>query len=307
MSAYVGFDSIPRQIEKRLLRRGFQLNVMLVGQTGLGKSTLINTLFAAHLVNSKGRTSASEPPRKTVEIQATTHMMRENNVKLRLTVIDTPGYGDQINNDKCWDPIVRYIKDQHAIYLRKELTAARERNILDTRVHCVLFFISPSSKGLRDLDVIVLQKLSEVANVVPVIAKADSLVPDELTALKKRIRADFERHNIQLYPRQDADLDGDGVIEPEEHALNEAVKAALPFAVVGSEQTSVLGGREVRVRKTRYGVINIEDEAQCEFVHLRNFLTRTHLHDLVETTAAVHYEAFRTRQLMALKETSQRQ
>jgi hypothetical protein len=26
-----------------------------------------------------------------------------------------------------WDPIVKYIKDQHSAYLRKELTAQRER------------------------------------------------------------------------------------------------------------------------------------------------------------------------------------
>lgn len=33
----------------------------------------------------------------------------ENGVKLRLNIIDTPGYGDQINNDGCWDPIVKYV------------------------------------------------------------------------------------------------------------------------------------------------------------------------------------------------------
>ena len=45
---------------------------------------------------------------------------------------------------RSWDPIVKYIKDQHSAYLRKELTAQRERYIQDTRVHCCLFFIQPS-------------------------------------------------------------------------------------------------------------------------------------------------------------------
>lgn len=31
---------------------------------------------------------------------------------------------------------------------------------------------------------------------------------------------------------------------------------------------------------------------------------RTHLQDLIETTAQIHYEAFRSRQLLALKESS---
>jgi septin 3/9/12 len=31
-ASYVGFDSITRQIEKKLLKRGFQFNVIVVGE-----------------------------------------------------------------------------------------------------------------------------------------------------------------------------------------------------------------------------------------------------------------------------------
>lgn len=34
---------------------------------------------------------------------------------------------------------------------------------------------------------------------------------------------------------------------------------------------------------------------------------RTHLQDLIETTAQIHYEAFRSKQLLALKESSTKQ
>jgi septin 3/9/12 len=40
----------------------------LAGQTGLGKSTLVNTLFASHLVDSKGRTEPDLGARSTTEI-----------------------------------------------------------------------------------------------------------------------------------------------------------------------------------------------------------------------------------------------
>lgn len=93
-STYVGFDSITAQIEHKLLKRGFQFNVIavgtfalafahswvwglkgmcLIGQTGLGKSTLINTIFASHLVESKGRFAADEPVRQTTEIHPVSH------------------------------------------------------------------------------------------------------------------------------------------------------------------------------------------------------------------------------------------
>ena len=43
------------------------------GQTGLGKSTLINTIFASHLIDTKGRFEPDEPVRQTTEIQAVSH------------------------------------------------------------------------------------------------------------------------------------------------------------------------------------------------------------------------------------------
>jgi len=294
--SYVGFDSITQQIEHKLLKRGFQFNVILVGQTGLGKSTLINTIFASHLTESKGRFASDEAIRQTTDIQSESHVIVENGVKLRLNIVDTPGYGDQINNENCWDPIIKYIKDQHSAYLRKELTAMRDRYIQDTRIHCCLYFINPTGHSLRPIDIIVMKKLSEVVNVVPVIAKSDSLTIDERDAFKIKIREELVYHNIRLYP---FDTDED---DEEEVQLNESIRDIIPFAIVGSERTVIIDGKSVRGRKNRWGVVNVENPEHCEFVNLRDFLLRTHLQDLIETTAQIHYEAFRSKQLLALKE-----
>ena len=86
-----------------------------------------------------------------------------------------------------WDPIIKYIKDQHSAYLRKELTAMRDRHIQDTRIHCCLFFINPTGHSLRPIDIIVMKKLSEVVNVVPVIAKSDSLTLEERETFKQKV------------------------------------------------------------------------------------------------------------------------
>ncbi|GAB1209032.1 Septin Spn2 [Aspergillus pseudonomiae] len=215
----------------------------------------------------------------------------------------------------AWDPIVKYIKDQHSAYLRKELTAQRDRYIQDTRIHCCLFFIQPSGHALKPIDIVVLKKLSDVVNVVPVIAKADSLTLEERQAFKERIKEEFTFHNLKMYPYDNDELDD------EERAVNAQIKVCtspihvlnlplmhkqdiIPFAVVGSERTIVVNGQQVRGRQNRWGVINVEDENHCEFVYLRNFLTRTHLQDLIETTSQIHYETFRAKQLLALKESS---
>jgi septin 3/9/12 len=93
--SHVGFDSITQQIEKKLLKRGFQFNVICVGvfnscgdvillladifaiagQTGLGKSTLINTIFASHLIDSKGRLRPDQEMKKTTEIESKSHSL----------------------------------------------------------------------------------------------------------------------------------------------------------------------------------------------------------------------------------------
>ena len=94
------------------------------GQTGLGKSTLINTIFAAHLIDSKGRLTVNEPVRQTTEIQAVSHgtfvssdnsdrlVIEEKGVRLRLNIVDTPGYGDQINNDRWYSLMARMPADE---------------------------------------------------------------------------------------------------------------------------------------------------------------------------------------------------
>lgn len=298
-TSYVGFDTITSQIEHRLLKKGFQFNIMVVGHSGLGKSTLLNTLFSSHLIDSSsGVDITTIPITKTTEIKVSSHSLLEDRVRLNINVIDTPGFGDQINNDKVWEPIVKYIKEQYSQYLRKELTAQRDRRITDTRVHAVLYFIEPNGKGLTDLDVATLKRLTQIANVIPVIGKADTLTIDERTSFREIIQNEFKKHDFHIYPYDTDDLN------EEELELNESIRSIIPFAVVGSEKEVEINGETFKGRKTRWGAINVEDINQCEFVYLREFLIRTHLQDLIESTAFIHYEEFRARQLIALKENA---
>jgi septin family protein len=64
------------------------------GQTGLGKSTLINTLFASHLVDSKGRFAADEEVRQTTEIHPVSH--GKSPFQLRLAVRAWTANGSQL-------------------------------------------------------------------------------------------------------------------------------------------------------------------------------------------------------------------
>ncbi|KAL8674245.1 MAG: hypothetical protein Q9168_001312 [Polycauliona sp. 1 TL-2023] len=329
--SHVGFDSITQQIERKLLKRGFQFNVICVGQTGLGKSTLINTIFASHLIDSKGRLTPSEAVRSTTEIHPVSHVIEENGVRLRLNIVDTPGYGDQVNNDRWYAESIVGPQDVSSKLVTAGipssntsrisiqptcgksllLSASDISKILEytvafsssshraTRKQVILALLNPLSvRSLKPIDIVVLKKLSDVVNVVPVIAKSDSLTLDERMAFKERIKEEFAFHNLRMYPYDNEEQD------QEERAMNSSIKDLIPFAVVGSENSIIVNGRQVRGRQNRWGVINVEDENHCEFVALRDFLTRTHLQDLIETTSQIHYEVFRAKQLLALKENS---
>lgn len=93
-----------------------------LGESGLGKSTLINTLFNTTLYAPKEPLPPSADRPKTVSIESISAGMlyhqalkastqapcinaaqidiEENGVRLRLTVVDTPGFGDFVNNEE---------------------------------------------------------------------------------------------------------------------------------------------------------------------------------------------------------------
>lgn len=157
------------------------------GESGLGKSTLVNTLFNTSLYPPKERTgpNADIIP-KTVSIQSTSADIEENGVRLRLSVIDTPGFGDFVNNDDSWRPIVENIEQRFDTYLEAENKVNRS-NIVDNRIHACVYFIQPTGHSLKPLDIEVMRRLHTKVNLIPVIAKADTLTDEEIALFKERV------------------------------------------------------------------------------------------------------------------------
>ncbi|RMX56635.1 hypothetical protein pdam_00002427 [Pocillopora damicornis] len=274
MEGYVGFANLPNQVFRKSVKKGFEFTVMVVGraifffspgESGLGKSTLLNSLFLTDIYTPAAYPSVEERLNKTVSIKPSTIEMKEGGVRLRLTVVDTPGFGDAVDNTDCWKPIIEYIDNKFEEYLNAESRVVRSP-FPDDRVHCCLYFIAPTGHCLKPLDIEFMKRLHNKVNIVPVIAKADTLTHDECTKFKKQILKEIEENDIGIY--RFPDLGGDD----DDDVAAVSMKDRIPFAVVGSNTVLEVNGKRVRARVYPWGVAEVENVDHCDFVALRNML-----------------------------------
>ncbi|XP_030293675.1 septin-5-like isoform X3 [Sparus aurata] len=285
---YVGFATLPNQVHRKTVKKGFTFTLMVAGESGLGKSTLVNSLFLTDIYKDRKVPNAQERIDQTVDIIKHTVGIEEKGIKLRLTIIDTPGFGDAVNNTECWKEIEDYIDQQFEQYFRDE-SGLNRRNIQDNRVHCCLYFISPFGHGLRPLDVEFMKALHEKVNIVPVLAKADSLTYSEICRKKRKIREQIKQFGINIYQFPECDSDEEEDFKKQDQIL----KDSIPFAVIGSNVQVESKGRRCRGRAYPWGVVEVEDPAHSDFLLLRNMLVRTHMQDLKDVTQETHYENYR--------------
>ncbi|XP_068025314.1 septin-4 isoform X2 [Melanerpes formicivorus] len=292
---YVGFATLPNQVHRKSVKKGFDFTLMVAGESGLGKSTLVNSLFLTDMYRDRKLLNAEERITQTVEITKHVVDIEEKGVKLRLTIVDTPGFGDAVNNTECWKPVADYIDQQFEQYFRDE-SGLNRKNIQDNRVHCCIYFISPFGHGLRPLDVEFMRALHQRVNIVPVLAKADTLTPAEVERMKNKIREEIDHYGIRIYQFPECDSD-----EDEEFKLqDQALKESIPFAVIGSNTIVEAKGRRVRGRLYPWGIVEVENPSHCDFVKLRTMLVRTHMQDLKDVTRETHYENYRTQCIQSM-------
>uniref|UniRef100_A0AC34FDD2 Septin-type G domain-containing protein n=1 Tax=Panagrolaimus sp. ES5 TaxID=591445 RepID=A0AC34FDD2_9BILA len=239
LNGFVGFDSLPYQLVHKCQKQGFQFNLLVCGETGMGKTTLVESLF-----NMKLEFEPCNNELKTVELRTKTCEITEGGVSVKLRIVETAGFGDQLDKEKSSSAkiIVDYINEQFESYLKEELKVCRHlARYDDTRIHACLYFISPTGHGLKALDVVTIRELAKRVNVIPVIAKSDTTCKDELVRFKKKILSELKANNIEIYQFP---IDDETVRKE-----NEALNSLMPFAVVGSTDFVERDGKLVRARR----------------------------------------------------------
>ncbi|EDQ89816.1 uncharacterized protein MONBRDRAFT_16664, partial [Monosiga brevicollis MX1] len=278
----VGFDTLADQYVNRQQQLGFRFNLLCVGETAIGKASLLDSLF-----DQAFKLPSHDHQEPNVSVETTETKVEEGGTEILLRLSTTVGYGDQISRAATIEPIVEFLDKQFEAHFQEEIKTQRDlAQHEDTRVHACLFMLAPTGHTLKSLDLEVLRALHEKVNVIPVIAKADTLSPDELANFKHTLRQEFQANNIRTF-----DFD-----------IGSQVSSALavPLGVVGSKDVVTVGGISSRVRQYPWGVVEVENEQHSDFMKLRRLLFQTCMETLRHKTHMVHYEKYRHDKLGAL-------
>lgn len=244
--------------------------------------TLFNTSF-----NEAQKTHM----RNEIEIFESCYELEEKGVKLRMNLVEVLGFGDQMQRDESMQPLVLYLVDQHENYLMEETRAVRAlHECRDTRIHVCLYFVTPKDNHLKSFDIIALKALCPHVNLIPIIAKADTLSRSALEELKENIRQDMAKHGISCYelPTNRTESE-DGIV-----GANTLLKTFYPFAVCGSRTVDTSGRR---VRQYPWGAVEVDNENHNDFIRLRDAIIRLNMTDLLKKTHDVFYAKYREERL----------
>ena len=103
--------------------------------------------------------------------------------------------------------------------------------------------------SLKPLDIEIMKRLGTRCNLIPVIAKADTLTQADLRTFKQRVRAVIQAQGIRVYQPP---------IEPDDEAAAEHARLlsdSMPFSIIGStEDVKTADGRVVKGREYLWGV-----------------------------------------------------
>lgn len=327
INGYVGFANLPKQWHRKSIRRGFNFNLMCVGKSGLGKTTLINSLFNQNFddvtnnntnnnitsnstnnsttnldseLDDKNSNTTNNQDLNNTEVKINTKktVLDENGIKLNLTIVDAIGFGDSINNENSWEPIIKEINDRFDQYLDCENRVNRITQLEDNRIHACLYFIEPTGHSLKELDLKFCQLIHEKCNLIPVIAKSDIMLDNEISLFKERITKQFSDNKIDLFQPPTYKLD-----DLETVKNSEKLYESLPYAIVGSNSFVTDpndSNKLIRGREYPWGVIEVENPTQSDFNLLRDLLIRQYMEELCEKTNKIHYENYRSQKLIKL-------
>lgn len=290
--------------KRKTLKKSINFSIMIIGESGSGRSTLINTLCGGNAIIPTSLTVNQDPFTKKLTLRHENVELEDNEGhKISLNIIDTPNFANLINCDEDFKIIVDFIRHQYDEVLLEESRVKRNPRFKDGRIHVLVYMIYPTGHGLSEIDVKFMLHVNNLVNIIPVIAKADCLTPKELQLNKQLILEDLNNYGINYYKFNEYEYELD-YIDDEIVEYNKYLNSLVPFAIIGANEyqenpspddDDLLKLRILNPINTK--PINIENPEINDFTVFKNILLITHLNEFKELTHDLIYENYRTEAL----------
>lgn len=296
---------------KRVSKKAIRLSIMVAGQSGLGKTTFLSTLFHSLLnppleesSNTLSTTNLPLPLSSSAffAVFAPTDYIRtysfemetSQGEKLFIEAIDTPGFSDDIEPVVRLNEIKSHLEKAFDEVFEEEQRIHRNPKFEEHRVHALFYFLEPTGLGLKSFDAEMMKQLSERVNVIPIIAKADGLTTTEKQIFKSKIRDDIKAHEIKIFD-----------FETLSSNTEEIGHCEFPLSIVGNtfklHESSDIPDLSKRGRPYPWGTVEVDNPYHSDFGYLKKALLEVFRDDLKESTEDSLYEAYRTEKLITFK------
>lgn len=256
-------------------------NIVVVGETGSGKTTFLKTLVKAEEAKAPLVNLEADLTKKTVSIQESGNFLLESIAgDVKFYLYDTPGYGDFVNNEESIGQIYADLQQRHENWLSVDAhkITNEERLRMDTRIHCCFYFIAPHRFKAVDREFI--YRISEIVPIVPVISKADAMTMEEraayLTEVRQALVEIAEKREMHvddlIYDFQETDQPVEGSdVSGDPSAL---VKTMLPRAV---NIFAIICDLKYE-REYPWGTADVKKDEHSDFSRLQKLVFEAGLH-----------------------------
>ncbi|CAD8103503.1 unnamed protein product [Paramecium sonneborni] len=277
------------------------LNLLIVGQSGTGKTTFVDALLNKKPIARQFQGNVYQ----SNQVQESMGVIEYDNQIVYLNIFDTKGF--QKNNQKVWFKDIRHFIDQKFktqirrnkyAYLNKTLYSQMSNLVNDERIHLCLYFLSGPAYINEDIQY--LQKLSNLVNVIPIIARGDQYTKSEVLELKQRYNRIFKEFNIDIY---DCLKINDQSFK--QQLIQGEFGQCSPFMIIASTYEFYNDqGKKIQGRQYPWGQCDLWNPQHSDFLLLYKSLIGHYIYDLIKLTDFYQHSFIKRKQEIQKKNKS---
>lgn len=279
------------------------MKILLVGEDGVGRTTLLRNLFGAYAPDPSGFAVADgsapgarkafyqSPERLATEV---TVQDKEQKVSWHYIVQDTPGlFGDISSSVELADEqmnIMNLIRQSRISYFEAERDPGRRTPVAhrpDCRMDVCLYLLPPHT--MRRVDIDFMKRIAQEIPLIPVLTKADAMTREELKEFRTRLQTVLSDGQHVDYQNQHYQSDGVWTFSKEAMAAAGDTHGP-PYATICSKDMDKSVSTAWPVREYDWGKCETLLAEHSDLPILRKLLFETGYHELKEQTELKYHQ-----------------